>query len=140
MNAAEPFFDTNVLVYAFDRDAPEKRRISLQLIERYGRNDRITLSSQVLQEFFAVVTRKLAQPLPIADARAALLALSAYRVVRLDTDAILAAVDLCEAESLSLWDALIVDAAQRAGCDVLYSEDLQHGHHYGRLRIVNPFG
>ena len=37
------------------------------------------------------------------------------------------------------WDALIVRTAQSARCDVLYTEDLQHGRSYGGLRVVNPF-
>lgn len=139
MSAAEPFFDTNVFVYAFNEDAPVKRERSLELIDAHGIEGRITLSTQVLQEFFAVVTRKLAKPLPVADARAALASLSAFRLVIPDAAMILAAVDLCESETLSWWDALIVEAARRAGCDVLYSEDLQHGRRFGRVRVVDPY-
>jgi len=61
------------------------------------------------------------------------------RLVTVDPELILAAIDLHRLESLSFWDALIVRAAQRVGCSVLHSEDLEHGRSYDKLRVLDPF-
>ncbi len=55
-------------------------------------------------------------------------------------DAILDAIDLEQRYGLSFWDALIVLAAQMAGADTLYSEDLSDGQRYGSVKVVNPLG
>lgn len=134
-----PFFDTNILVYAVDRDAGAKRDVSLELLARFGRLGRVHLSFQVLQEFFVVVTRKLARPLEPADARAMLGDLSEFPTVRMDRELLLAAADRHLRDKISFWDAMIVEAARKGGCDVLFSEDLQAGRIFDGLRVVNPY-
>lgn len=52
---------------------------------------------------------------------------------------LLAAIERMSVHRLSFWDALVVEAAVRAGCDLLFSEDLSHGQRFGKLRVVNPF-
>ncbi len=59
--------------------------------------------------------------------------------VTIDTPLILTATDLHAAHSVSFWDALIIAAAQSAGCDEIWAEDLRHGRQFGNLKIVNPF-
>ena len=133
------FLDTNVLVYAFDADEPEKRQRSLDLLEDPPDGTTFVLSTQVLQEFYAVVTRKLARPLPEERAETAVLRLSELPVVDSDVGLVLAAIRLSRTEQLSLWDALIVGAAVAGGCQQLLTEDLQHGRVLRGVEVINPY-
>lgn len=133
------FFDTNVLVYLFDADAPEKRDIARGLLEREANAGRVVLSTQVLQEFFVTVTRKLAVPLDLADAERAVRSLAEFALVQIDAPLILAGIDASRTLRLSFWDALVVKAALQAGSAVLYTEDMQHGRLIDGMRICNPF-
>lgn len=135
--AGERFVDTNVLVYLFDSDAPEKARRSRELLSASGN----VLSTQVLQEFYAVVTRKLSPPLRPADAQAALRQFTRLcRVVTLDAPLVLAAARRSAEEQVSFWDALVVEAACSAGCRVLLTEDLHHGRVFDeRLVVHDPY-
>lgn len=132
-----PFADTNVLVYLYDKDAPEKQRLARELLAR--EHDQLTLSPQVLQEFYVTVTRKLAKPLPEADAESALRHLASFDVVPADATLVLRAVTRCRRDKLSFWDALIVESALAGKCARLFSEDLQDGRRFGSMVVVNPF-
>lgn len=132
-----PFFDTNVLVYAVDGHEPDKQRTALGLVRASMEADDMTLSTQVLQEFYSTALRKRL----MAGARASeLLQLWARHDVVSTTPAmVFRAFDLQQEFGLSIWDALIVQAAIDAGCTTLYSEDLQDGMRFGRLQVVDPF-
>jgi predicted nucleic acid-binding protein len=137
--SARYFLDTNILVYTFDRTAPRKRKRATELVAA-ALQGRGAISFQVVQEFLNVALRKFAQPMAISEAQAYL-------------DAVL--VPLCRIHSgpelyrdalaaklrwrFSFYDSLIVAAAIGSGCDVLYSEDLQHGQQLGTLQVVDPF-
>ncbi|MGH7483141.1 MAG: PIN domain-containing protein [Longimicrobiales bacterium] len=133
------FLDTNVLVYLFDRDAPEKRASARRLIEREVTTGLAVLSTQVLQEFYVVVTRKLADPMEPAAAERAVKELAALPIVQTDTTLVLSGIARSRRDGFSLWDALIIEAALVGGCDRLYTEDLQHGRRVEGLTIENPF-
>jgi len=140
MKAPRPvFFDTNVLVYLFARDAPEKQRRAEELFVTAAGEGAATVSVQVLQEFYVTVTRKISEPLHVAPARLAVAEFSVQTVVQTGPDLVLRAVDLARAETVSFWDALIVEAARAGGCETLYTEDLQAGRRYGTVRVVDPF-
>jgi len=140
VNASRPvFFDTNVLVYMFARDAPEKQRRAEGIFVAAADAGCATLSVQVLQEFYVTVTRKLTEPLHPETARLAVAEFAAQTVVHTPAELVLRAADLAQSDSLSLWDALIVEAARAGGCGTLYSEDLQHGRRFGTVRVVDPF-
>jgi predicted nucleic acid-binding protein len=134
---AASFVDTNVLVYADDADAGDKRDVARALLTRIFADRSAVVSVQVLQEYFSAATRRLG--LPAEAARSRVLALGRLDVVALVTDDVLAAIDLHRLHSLSIWDALIVRAALISGCTILYSEDLQSGRRFEKLRVVNPF-
>ena len=136
--ASRTFFDTNVLVYLFDADSPEKQSRARKALEQALERGTVVISTQVLQEFFVTVTRKLARPLPAGEAEAALRSLMELSVIQLDPDLILAAAVGCRRDRISFWDALILAAASAAGCQEVLSEDLQHGRSFGQLRIANP--
>jgi predicted nucleic acid-binding protein len=133
------FIDTNVLVYAHDADAGEKHAQAKALLAGLWDARSGSLSTQVLQEFYAVVTRKFKPPMPLAKARAIVAAYGEWCDVATEPQLIVAASRLEEEHTLSFWDALIVQAAIRAGADRLVSEDLQDGRRIGALTIANPF-
>jgi predicted nucleic acid-binding protein len=133
------FVDTNILLYAYDVEAIDKRRIAADLIRRVWDAGTGALSTQVLQEFYVNVTAKIPSPLSPSEARAVV---SQYFVwhVELNTPAsVIHASEIQERNRLSFWDALIVAAAARAGCAILYSEDFSHGQTLDGVRVLNPF-
>ena len=126
------FFDTNILVYAQQRGGKADR--ARALLAGGGK-----LSVQVLNEFTAVSRRKQRREWhEIAEAVADVLT-TVDPPLALTLDLHVAARALAEDHGLSFYDALIVAAALKAGCDALFSEDLQHGRTIGRLAILNPF-
>lgn len=133
------FLDTNVLVYLFDADDPLKQRRAQDLLSSQELRAQVTLSTQVLQEFYVTVTKKLTTPLDPDTAFLAVQDLAAFPIVQIDTSLILLAIQRTRTAKVSLWDALILEAALVAGATLLYSEDFQDGAVFGKLRIVNPF-
>lgn len=133
------FLDTNVVVYLFDRDAEAKRRRAREVLEVEATAGRLALSTQVLQEFYVTVTRKLAKPLDPGAALEAVKSLMALPTVPVDPALILAAIARSRSDALSFWDSLIIQAALASGASRLYSEDLQHGRIIEGMTIENPF-
>lgn len=133
-----PFFDTNVLVYAFDEKEPEKREVGSSLIEEHLMGGDGMLSVQVLREFYSVI-RKASHPLSTGEAVEAVEYLATFSPIPENAEMVLSAVARSREVSISFWDALIVEAALAAGADTLLTEDLQHGQEIGGLRIHNPF-
>ena len=137
MSADLKFVDTNVLVYLFDSDAPDKQDHARELLRE--ERDRLVVSVQVLGEFYVTVTRKLAVPLPLDAAVSAVDALCELRVQALQPELVRSAIRRSQSSRLSYWDSLIVETALGAGAKVLFTEDLQDGQAIGGLRVVNPF-
>lgn len=133
------FFDTNVLLYLFDDSVPEKKARAQEVFSEEVEAGRAVLSTQVLQEFYVNVTRKLAEPLPPEVAEAQVEDFARLPLVRVDEAMILAAIGRHRSMSFSFWDALILEAALRCGADRLLTEDLQHGQKIEGLRVENPF-
>jgi predicted nucleic acid-binding protein len=133
------FFDTNVLVYMFEADQTEKQRRALALYERHLGEDTVVLSVQVLNEFFAAVTRKVAAKMSVSSAVGAVESLARGTVHPIDVDLTFKAIKRAERSRLNFWDALIVESSLRAKAQVLYTEDMQHGQIIDGLRIENPF-
>jgi predicted nucleic acid-binding protein len=134
------FVDTNVLVYAHDRSESRKQPVAQAVLEALWRAGTGTLSTQVLQEFYVVATRKFEPPMRRAAAREIVALYGAWPIVAVDVALILAASRLEERHSLAWWDALIVEAAKRSGATRLLTEDLQAGRRIGGITIENPFG
>lgn len=131
------FFDTNIILYADDQDAPAKQRRAIELIAEHRRERTGVVSLQVLQEYFVAATRKLQVDPQVARRKVELLA--EFDVMKTDVADVLGAIDLHRIHGLSFWDALILRAAKQTGCRVLFSEDLQHAREIEGLKIVNPF-
>lgn len=135
--SARKFLDTNILVYTDDRRAPEKEKVALDLLEQCRSEATGVVSTQVLQEYFSTATGKLKIPPEVAKRKTKIF--SRFNLVVLEVKDILAAIDLHRLHKIAFWDGLIVRAALRSGCSVLYSEDLQAGRKIDGLEIVNPF-
>jgi predicted nucleic acid-binding protein len=131
------FIDTNILVYAEANDEPAKQSIALALLRRLKLDGGGVISTQVLQEFANVALRKM--QLDANHVRKQLSAHQQFEVVQVTPAIIHGALDLHQTRSLSFFDALIVQAASVAGCDILYSEDLNTGEFINGVKIVNPF-
>lgn len=132
-----PFVDTNVWVYAHDSDEPSKRLMALDLLS--GLSGSLTISTQVLCEFYAAVTRKLARPVPAEVAEAQVAEMAKLETVNTDVVLVKTAIALSRSSQISFWDALIVSAAAKGGCDTLFSEDLSGGQVIDGITIRNPF-
>jgi len=138
MSGAKVFFDTNVLAYAQDLDAPHKRERSRQLIAEVAAAGTGVISTQVLQEYYVAATRKLGVA-PLA-AKSVVRSLHMFEVVQLSPDLIEQAIDRSVLSQLSFWDALIIAAAVASACTAIYSEDLNAGQLIDGVKVVNPFG
>jgi predicted nucleic acid-binding protein len=131
-----PFLDTNVLIYAVDDLADERGQRARTLVADALRDRSAVVSTQVLQEFFSVATRKL--HIDPAVARRHVELFSSLEVVQVTVPLILEAIDLHRLRQISLWDALVVRAAAAARCNVLWTEDLQAGAVFDGVRVANP--
>jgi predicted nucleic acid-binding protein len=127
-----PFFDSNVIVYAF-LDI-EKRERAREVLAQGG-----VISAQVLNEFTRVAHKKRRRSWPEIETALGVIRAWFRDIVPITSDTHAAAVALARDHSLAFYDALILAAAIEAGCETLYSEDFQHGRGFGDLTIINPF-
>ncbi len=140
MSGEHWFFDTNVLVYFFDRQATEKQAAARRLWSLACAEGVPVLSTQVLQEFFVTVTKTAKQGLTTSQARQAMMAFAeAAEVVMVTLSLIETATRRVEQSGFSFWDSLIVEAAIDSGAQRLFTEDLQDGQLIGQLKVTNPF-
>lgn len=132
----KPFADTNLVVYALVPDDVAKQQVAQRILAGLD-GPRPVIGTQTLAETFHVLTRR--KGWKAAAAIQALRVLAELKVVGLNAEAMIAGLELAARHQLSGWDALIVQAALQAGCDTLYTEDLQAGQRFGPLEVVNPF-
>lgn len=133
------FIDTSVLAYAFGPETEAKQQRAHELLLSMRRSVRLVVSTQVLSELYVVLTKKLKPPLSLVAARAAVELIGKWEVVPVDVDLVLAAVDRQARSQLSYWDAQIVEAARRARCVRLLSEDMGDQTDFDGTVVVNPF-
>jgi predicted nucleic acid-binding protein len=133
------FIDTNILVYANDRSEKSRHERAKQILIGGIDNENIVVSTHVLSEFYVTVTRKIKIPLPENSAKKEILLLRAVEIVEVDFNLIIHAMDISRKNDLPYWDSLIIAAALKAKCTVLYSEDLNPGQTIDSVTIVNPF-
>lgn len=134
------FLDTNIFIYSFDHESPEKRNIARKLIQSGLEENNTFISYQVVQEFINVSTRKFEKPLTPADTKLYLNAvLMPMCVVYPNTELFQYAIDISSRYDFSFYDSLIIASAIESSADILYSEDLQHNQKIQSLKIVNPF-
>jgi len=134
---AKVFLDTNVLVYQLDKRYLTKQRISRELArEAVGRGEAV-ISTQVLQEFYVVATRKLRVDGVLA--KAIMNRLCNMEVVTVTIELIAQAADIHIQNNISFWDALIVVAAGSANCKEVLTEDMKDGQTILGVKISNPY-
>ena len=134
------FLDTNIFVYSFDQIATVKAEKAAQLIRKALTTQKGVISYQVVQEFFNVALRRFSQPMKAVDAEQYLRMVFQPPLGVHSTPALyLEALDFHARSGLSWYDSLIVSAALQTRCDLLYTEDLQHGQWFGSLQVKNPF-
>lgn len=133
MSVAEVFHDTNVILYLLSGD-PAKADRAEELVAAGGR-----VSVQVLNELAAVASRKLGLSWnDIGEILAQVRAVCPVEPLAIETHE--RGLALASRYGLNVYDAMIVASALRAGCTLLYSEDLQDGQVFdGQLTIRNPF-
>ena len=132
------FFDTNILAYEFELKEPEKRAIAKRLLSEWRPSGRMTISVQVLQELYVVLARKMG----IAEEDAESIVQRYAKlptVINADPALVLRGIEISRKYKISFWDALIVGAALRGGCRIIFTEDLSHGMKIEGIEIVNPF-
>jgi predicted nucleic acid-binding protein len=132
------FVDTNILIYAHDRSAGLKHTRARQLVERLWTSGQGVLSTQVLQELCINLRRKIARPLPVEEVRHLIQDYLSWEIVLNTPASVLHALEIELRYQISFWDALVLDAAESSGAEVLYSEDLAAGQKYGAVQVVNP--
>jgi predicted nucleic acid-binding protein len=133
------FVDTNVLVYARDASEPSKQSRATEWLRELWLEQRGRTSVQVLSEYYTTVTRKLRPGLEPDEAWDDVNSLFAWQPQKIDRHVLETAREIERRHALSWWDAMIVAAAQLQSCEVLLSEDLQHGWTCGTLTVRNPF-
>jgi predicted nucleic acid-binding protein len=131
------FFDTNILVYLQSGMDPVKSAISRSWFEKHTEDNSLVLSSQVLQEFYVAMTRKLHHdPLKVKNI---IILMQEFEVVNIQPMIIFEAIDLSILHRISFWDSLLLSSASIAQCSTLLSEDLNHGQVIRGVEVVNPY-
>ena len=134
------FVDTKVLIHAEDGAEADKQHSALDWIERLWRARSGRLSTQVLNEFYVNVTRKLKPAMPQGDARARVRRYAAgWNPWQIDHATVETAWAMEARHGLQYWDCLVLAAAQHSGCTLVLSEDMQHEGRYGAVQVINPF-
>jgi predicted nucleic acid-binding protein len=134
---ADRFLDTNILLYAYDLDAPDKRAVAKAILEEaFVQPASTALSVQVLQEFHVNFVRN---GHPVAEATLIVGDFISWTVIENSLDLFQRGLWLQSRWKISLWDAMILAAAESSGARELLTEDLNHGQDYGAVRAINPF-
>lgn len=137
MNGSRVFFDTNVILYMYADGDQAKQAKAKDLFQQYAQSGRMLVSTQVVQEFYSVGSKKFGMPRPKMKEIVASLLRSP--LVVLGPSEIVSAIQIEERYNISFWDALILAAAESGGAEVLYTEDLNDGQQYGPVMVRNPF-
>ena len=134
---ARCFADTNLFLYAASKDPADARKkaIARTLLE----SEDIGISAQVLQEFAHNATAKRRLGLNADETETVLRSLLEYPVLPVTGELVLEAFNVQQRYQIAFWDAAIVAAARKLGCETLYSEDLNPGQDYGGVVVRNPF-
>ncbi len=130
--------DTNVLIYAFDRDAGNKQIAALELIEKCVLDYDCVLTTQTLSEFYFAATRKKIVPHDVAvnqinDWQ------TLFPTLLPSTHTIKYALAAIEQHNISFWDAMLWSVTNENGVVTLYSEDFQSTRKLGNVTFINPF-
>ena len=132
------FFDSNILVYFVDERDQRKQKIAKEIIAEAVQNQNGMISTQSLQEFYNVVTKKIKCQKEKAKEIVSMFS-EIFPVTQISIPLIFKAIDISIKENLSFWDSLILSTASDTGCILLYSEDMNNGQIVSGTKILNPF-
>jgi len=133
------FLDTNILIYAHDIDAGIKHDVALSILKTIWEEGTGVISTQVIQEFYVNVTRKIPNPITPVQARGIILNYFSWQVEAVEPHSILLASEIEEKYILSFWDSLIIATASQSEALKILTEDLNHGQTIEGVLIENPF-
>jgi predicted nucleic acid-binding protein len=134
------FLDTNIFVYSFDSNDAKKSTIARDLIQNALKEQVGCVSSQVIQEFLNVSTKKFSPPLEAKDSLKYLnTVLAPLCEIFTSLDLYRKTIETAERWKYSFYDSMIITAAIQLNCSILYSEDLQHSQKIQSITIINPF-
>jgi predicted nucleic acid-binding protein len=133
------FLDTNILIYAHDMDAGLKHNVAISITEKIWEDKTGIISTQVIQEFYVNVTRKIPNPITPVLARGIILNYFSWHVEEIEPHTILLASEIEERHVLSFWDSLIIATASQSNAEKILTEDLNHGQVIEGVLIENPF-
>ena len=133
------FLDTNILIYAHDMDAGPKHDVATSITEEMWEDKTGVISTQVIQEFYVNVTRKIPNPITPVLARGIILSYFSWHVEAIEPHTILLASEIEERYVLSFWDSLIIATASQSNAGKILTEDLNHGQVIEGVLIKNPF-
>jgi predicted nucleic acid-binding protein len=136
---ARTFVDSNILIYAHDADAGSKQQRAADQLTELWKSGTGLLSTQVLQEFYVNVTRKIGSPLPASAAREVVRDYAVWIESPITAATIARASEIGEVWQISFWDAMILAAAEESGAERLLTEDLNAGQKIAGVEIVSPF-
>jgi predicted nucleic acid-binding protein len=139
MKEGKVFVDTNILVYAYDSSAGDKHKMAVELMSRLWASSDGIISSQVLQEFFVCVTRKIVKPLDVRTAKEIVKDLLKWKTVIVTGEILLEAIDILSVHKSSFWDSMIIASAIEGGARTILSEDLSNNQLIKGITIRNPF-
>jgi len=132
------FVDTNILIYAYDTQAGNKHAICKQKLRDLWESGSGVISTQVMQEFYVNVTRKIPEPLSLSHARRIIKNYEVWQVELITPRLVGIASEIQERNQLSFWDALILATAIQGNVKILFSEDLNSGQLIDGVEVVNP--
>lgn len=132
------FIDTNVLLYAQDREAAEKAEKVAEWLGALADLDAIVISPQVLNEYAHNIIRKF-QHVGGSRLLAELELMQPWCRAQTNCQTAIHALRIHHRYKFSFYDSCLVASALEYGCDVFLSEDLSHGQRIARMRIINPF-
>jgi predicted nucleic acid-binding protein len=138
MNGSD-FLDTNVLVYALDVADPAKHKIARPLLTRAVAGE-FAISTQVLAELATTLLKRYQARFAVREVLTLLDSLKPVPLIKPDGDMVRRAVEAHAAYGLHFYDGMIIAAAERAGSETIWSEDLNAGQKYFGVTVVNPFG
>ncbi|MCK4495393.1 MAG: PIN domain-containing protein [Candidatus Aminicenantes bacterium] len=139
MKEHKVFLDTNIIIYAYDSSAGKKHEVAREILTGLWDSGLGVISTQVLQEFFINVTKKIPKPIDIDLAKGIIGDFLKWDVVVNDGESLLDAIDILVEYNYSFWDSMIIQAAVKGGAELLLTEDLEDGKVVKGVKIRNPY-
>jgi predicted nucleic acid-binding protein len=139
MRGDRVFLDTNIIVYAYDISDKEKHDKAVELLETIWESGAGVISTQVLQEFFVTVTKKIASPLGVTITKEIINDLSKWDIIVNNVAVILNAINIQQEHKFSFWDSMIIASAVKGSAAALLSEDFSDGQIINGVEVRNPF-